>query len=200
MSLDTKQPPIMSATLWKKIQKFLGITADGIPGDKTAHAVADRLGIVAATPAPSGVIIDPRSAANIATLRPDAQVKAREWLLKCREAGINVKIISGSRTYQEQAELYAKGRTAPGAKVTNSPPGYSWHNFGVAWDFVVFDANDQPEWESPLMEKCGRIAESLGLEWGGSWNGFQDIPHAMIKTGCTLAEARQRVKDGKWWG
>ena len=51
-----------------------------------------------------------------------------------------MKVICGTRTYDEQAELYAQGRTKPGPKVTNSPPGYSWHNFGVAWDFVVFDA------------------------------------------------------------
>ena len=142
--------------------------------------------------------IDPRSAANIATLIPAAQAKAREWLLKCLEAGINVKIIAGTRTYQEQAALYAKGRTTAGPKVTNARAGYSWHNFGVGWDFVVFDAKGQPQWESPLMEKCGRIAESLGLEWGGHWTGFQDTPHIQVKTGCTLAEARQRVKDGKW--
>ena len=190
----------MSMTLWTRIQKFLGITADGVPGNQTAQAVAARLGIDAATPTtvPSDGTIDPRSAANIATLRPDAQIKAREWLLKCLEVGINVKIITGNRTYQEQAALYAKGRTAPGPKVTNAPPGYSWHNFGVGWDFVVFDAKGQPQWESPLMEKCGRIAESLGLEWGGSWTSFQDIPHIQIKPGCTLAEARQRVKEGKW--
>jgi peptidoglycan L-alanyl-D-glutamate endopeptidase CwlK len=190
----------MSATLWTRIQEFLGITADGIPGNQTAQAVVARLGIDAATPAvnPSSATIDPRSAANIVTLRPEAQMKAREWLLNCLEAGINVKIITGTRTYQEQAALYAKGRTAPGPKVTNAPPGYSWHNFGVGWDFVVFDANDQPLWESPLMERCGRIAESLGLEWGGSWKSFQDIPHVQVKTGCTLAEARQRVKEGKW--
>jgi peptidoglycan L-alanyl-D-glutamate endopeptidase CwlK len=190
----------MSATLWTSIQEFLGITADGIPGNQTAQAVAARLGIASATPMsdPSGITIDPRSAANIATLRLDAQTSAREWLLKCLEAGINVKIISGSRTYQEQAALYAKGRTAPGPKVTNARPGYSWHNFGVAWDFVVFDAKGEPMWESPLMERCGLIAESLGLEWGGGWKSFRDIPHVQIKTGCSLAEARQRVKDGKW--
>ncbi|MCX6876393.1 MAG: M15 family metallopeptidase [Verrucomicrobia bacterium] len=141
--------------------------------------------------------IDPRSAANIATLRKDAQTKAREWLVKCLEAGINVKIITGTRTWQEQAALNAKGRTTAGPKVTNAPAGYSWHNFGVAWDFVVFDAKGQPQWESPLMEKCGRIAESLDLEWGGHWTGFQDTPHIQLKTGCTLAQARRRVKDGK---
>lgn len=190
----------MSATLWTSIQEFLEITADGIPGNQTAQAVAAKLGIVSATPVsdPSGITIDPRSAANIATLRLDAQTNAREWLLKCLEAGINVKIISGSRTYQEQAALYAKGRTAPGPKVTNARPGYSWHNFGVAWDFVVFDAKGEPMWESPLMERCGQIAETLGLEWGGGWRSFRDIPHVQIKTGCSLAEARQRVKDGKW--
>ncbi len=143
--------------------------------------------------------IDLRSAANIATLRKDAQENAREWLLKCLEAGINVKVVCGTRTYAEQAALYAKGRTEPGPKVTNARPGYSWHNFGVAWDFVVFDAKGQPQWESPLMERCGRIAESLGLEWGGSWTGFKDTPHVQIKTGRTLAQARQLVEDGKWW-
>jgi peptidoglycan L-alanyl-D-glutamate endopeptidase CwlK len=196
----------MSATLWTRIQQSLGITADGIPGPGTAQAVAAKLGITINTPVstpvapvPFGGTIDPRSAGNIATLRKDAQAKAREWLLKCLEAGINVKIICGLRTYQEQDSLYAQGRTKSGPKVTNAPAGYSWHNFGVGWDFVVFDAKGQPQWESPLMEKCGMIAEALGLEWGGHWTGFQDTPHIQIKTGCTLADARQRVKEGKWW-
>jgi peptidoglycan L-alanyl-D-glutamate endopeptidase CwlK len=192
----------MSTALWAKIQTFVGVAADGIPGDITAEAVANRLGLNNATPcpAPSGpATIDPRSAANIATLRPDAQAKAREWLLKCLEAGINVRVICGTRTYQEQTALYAKGRTTAGPKVTNAPAGYSWHNFGVGWDFVVFDSKGQPQWESLLMEKCGKIAESLGLEWGGHWTSFQDTPHIQIKSGCTLAQARQRVKDGNWW-
>ena len=192
----------MSTALWAKIQAFVGVTADGIPGNITAEAVARKLGIDKPAPRPtlSGpATIDVRSAANIATLRKDAQAKAREWLLKCLEAGINVKIIAGTRTYKEQDELYAQGRTAPGRKVTNAPAGYSWHNFGVAWDFVVFDADGQPQWESPLMETCGRIAESLGHEWGGRWTSPQDTPHVTVKMGCTLAEARQRVKEGKWW-
>jgi peptidoglycan L-alanyl-D-glutamate endopeptidase CwlK len=191
----------MGTTQWKRIQEFLGITADGIPGIQTALALAAKLGINTPTPpsVPAANGIDPRSATNIATLRSDAQTKAREWLLKCRAEGINVKIITGTRTYKEQAALYAQSRTTKGPKVTDAPPGYSWHNFGVGWDFVVFDAKGQPQWESPLMGRCGKIAESLGLEWGGSWKSFQDIPHIQIKPGCTLAEARQRVKDGKWW-
>ena len=142
--------------------------------------------------------IDHRSAVNISTLIPAAQIKAREWLTKCLWKGINVKVICGTRSYQEQAALYAQGRTKPGPKVTNSPPGYSWHNFGVAWDFVVFDSTGQPQWESPLMGVCGKLAESFGLEWGGRWKNFPDTPHIQLKMDCTLAEARQRVTDGKW--
>lgn len=141
---------------------------------------------------------DPRSEKNIATLTKAAQLKAREWLAECLAEKINVKIICGTRTWKEQAELYAKGRTAPGPKVTNARPGYSWHNFGVAWDFVVFDAKGQPLWDSPLMTRCGKIAGELGLEWGGSWKGFKDIPHIQLRMDCTLAEARQRMEKGKW--
>ena len=181
----------MSKALWKRIQSFLGIAADGIPGPQTAGAVAGKLGLNA--PAPT---FDARSEKNIATLVPAAQAKAREWLQRCRAEGINVKVICGTRTYEEQAALYAKGRTAPGPKVTNAQPGHSWHNFGVAWDFVVFDAAGQPLWDSPLMDRCGAIGEELGLEWGGRWK-FQDKPHLQLKTGLTLAQARQRVDAGK---
>ncbi len=45
------------------------------------------------------------------------------------------------------------------------------------------------------MERCGRIGEDLGLEWGGSWKGFQDKPHLQLKVGYSLAEARRRAKE-----
>jgi peptidoglycan L-alanyl-D-glutamate endopeptidase CwlK len=182
----------MSALLWKKIQSFLRIIADGIPGDQTAYAVAAKLGLISQAPT-----FDSRSESNISTLVPSAQAKAREWLVRCRAEGINVKVICGLRNYEEQAELYAHGRTKPGPKVTNAMPGYSWHNFGVAWDFVVFDANGQPLWDSPLMERCGVIGEELGLEWGGRWKSPEDKPHLQLKTGLTLAQARQLQKNGE---
>ena len=187
----------MSTTLWKTIQSSLGITADGIPGTKTAEAVADKLGLVTAPPVFAGASFDARSEENIATLIPRAREAARQWLGRCQAEGINVKIICGLRTYQEQDGLYAQGRTKPGPKVTNAPAGYSWHNFGVAWDFVVFDAKGEPQWDSPQMKRCGEIGEELGLEWGGRWTSPQDTPHLHLKTGLTLAEARQRMKDGK---
>ncbi|MGA0846564.1 MAG: M15 family metallopeptidase [Luteolibacter sp.] len=127
---------------------------------------------------------------------PKAQEIAREWLSLCRAEGIHVKVISGHRSFEEQADLYAKGRTKAGQKVTNAKPGHSWHNFGVAWDFVVFDDADQPLWNSPFMTRCGEIGEALGLEWGGRWKKLKDTPHLQLMTGITLAEARKRRKAG----
>jgi len=187
----------MSTSLWKQIQVFVGVAADGIPGNATAEAIANKLGITTAPPVSADATFDARSEENIATLIPRAREAARQWLGRCLAEGIIVKIICGLRNYQEQDQLYAQGRTKPGPKVTNAPAGYSWHNFGVAWDFVVFDAHGQPQWDSPQMKRCGEIGEELGLEWGGRWTSPQDTPHLQLKTGLTLAEARQRVKDGR---
>lgn len=141
---------------------------------------------------------DDRSERNIATLAKRAQVKAREWLQRCLAEKINVKVICGTRTYAEQAELYAQGRTKPGGKVTNAEPGFSWHNFGTAWDFVVFDAKGEPQWESVQMDRCGRIAEEMGLVWGGSWQRFPDTPHIQLDPDYTLAQARNMKAAGTW--
>ena len=70
---------------------------------------------------------DERSEQNIATLLPVAQRIARKWLKEAKEQaaklGHEVRIICGTRTYAEQDALYAQGRTAKGAKVTNAKGG-----------------------------------------------------------------------------
>lgn len=139
---------------------------------------------------------DERSEKNLKTLNPKVEAVAREWLGKCLDEGINVKIICGTRTMREQEALYELGRTKPGRKVTNARPGHSWHNFGLAWDFVVYDSSGQPLWRSPEMTRCGEIAESLGMEWGGRWTKFVDIPHIQYPAGITMAEARSRWNAG----
>ncbi|PTY02746.1 peptidase M15 [Verrucomicrobia bacterium LW23] len=141
---------------------------------------------------------DARSESNLKTLLPAAQVKAREWLRRCLDAGINLKIICGTRTWEEQEALYEQGRSKPGKVVTNARAGYSYHNFGIAWDFVVFSSDFTVAlWNSPDMARAGRIAEAMGLEWGGSWKGFVDTPHVQINTGLTLAQMRERHRKGE---
>lgn len=143
---------------------------------------------------------DDRTERNIATLLPKAQAAARRFMEAAIAAmskhGIDVRIISGTRTYKEQDELYAKGRTKPGPKVTNARGGYSNHNFGVAFDIGLF-AGKKYLGESKHYKELGKIGREQGLEWGGDWQSFKDEPHYQLKTGLTLAEMRDRVAKGK---
>lgn len=147
---------------------------------------------------------DARTEKNLKTLHPKAAEKAREFLRACHAflaplpayEGVEVRIVDGSRTYEEQNALHAQGRTKPGQIVTNARGGSSWHNFRVAFDIGVFKKGKYLG-ESTLYKRLGEIGESVGLEWGGHWESITDMPHYQYKTGLTIAQARARVKAGK---
>lgn len=88
----------------------------------------------------------------------------------------------GYRTYPEQHELYSLGRTKPGRKVTNSKPGESMHNFGLAFD-ICFKGDDPyldkltPKDSADLWLFVGSIGKSIGLHWGGDFSSILDKPH-----------------------
>jgi len=144
--------------------------------------------------------LSPRTEKNIATLVPKAQAAARAFMAQAAIAleglDITVEIICGTRTYAEQDALYAKGRTAPGVKVTNARGGFSNHNFGIAWDIGLFRAGRYLE-ESRVYRQLGKLAGPLGLEWGGEWVSFPDEPHYQLRTGLTLAQLRSLISQGK---
>lgn len=138
---------------------------------------------------------DPRSERNIATLEPVTAKLAREHLRRLAALGLTFKITSARRTWAEQTALYAKGRTAPGPKVTNARAGYSWHNFGTAYDLTLFSGKN-PVWDSKHYDTAGKIGEELGLEWGGRWTRLVDRPHFQRQLGLTLAQARAKYPGG----
>jgi len=144
---------------------------------------------------------DLRSEKNIMTLHPQAQILARRFLAEAQasqqlsDAGVVARIISGTRTYQEQAALFALGRTRPGKIVTNASAGRSNHNFGIAWDIGLFKGPNYLQ-ESPLYSVTGALGRDLGLEWGGDWVSFVDKPHFQLITGITLAQVREKFESG----
>lgn len=136
--------------------------------------------------------VDERSERNIETLNPKVQPLARSLIETAVAAGINVKVICAHRTYAEQNELYAQGRTKPGPVVTKAKGGYSSHNFATAFDVGIF-SKDGKEYldESPDYKIVGMIGESLGLEWGGRWTSFKDEPHFQYNRGRSMAQLRE---------
>ncbi len=133
---------------------------------------------------------DERSERNILTLVPSAQAAARQWLALAKKAaaakGYDIRIICGTRTYGEQDALFNKR-----PRVTKARGGRSWHNFGLAWDFGVFQGKHYLD-ESPIYELAGRCADKVkGVEWGGDWTAFVDRPHLQLALFRTTTEARK---------
>lgn len=188
------------------VQKKLGVEVDGRAGPETWGAIyAHIVRPTVAGKAPSEAIeaVDARSEKIIATLVPEAQPIARALVQRAALNGIRIKVISGLRTYAEQDELYAQGRTNPGLKVTNARGGYSNHNFGIAFDVGVFEGQKYLP-DSVKYKAVGVLGTDLGLEWGGNWKTIVDEPHFQLRPAWAvelaeremLAELRGRFAAG----
>ena len=77
---------------------------------------------------------------RIEKLHPSVREEVKEIIKECDVAltgRAKVRITQGLRSFAEQAELYAQGRTKPGRKVTNARAGQSIHNYGFAVDICM---------------------------------------------------------------
>lgn len=94
------------------------------------------------------------------------------------------------RSLKEQDELYAQGRTKAGPIVTNARGGWSYHNWRCAFDVVPL-VKGKPKWDvdDSVWKLIADEGQSLGLEAGYYWTGFQDRPHFQFTEG--------KVIDGK---
>lgn len=190
------------------VQKALGVDVDGRAGPETWTAIYAALvntkKAATATPLTAISKVDERSEKNIATLLPEVQPMARMLVQKAAANGIDIRVISGLRSYEEQDALYAQGRTAPGNIVTRARGGYSNHNFGIAFDVGVFSGSRYLP-ESPKYKAVGVLGQELGLEWGGNWTSLVDEPHFQLRPAWAralnessmLAALRQRKQDGE---
>ena len=186
----------------RAVQETLGVQVDGRAGPQTWQAIYSHVVKSRTPPAPENISIAPvdsRSESFISTLLPDVQPYARALVQKAALTGITIRIISGTRTWEEQNALYARGRTLPGPKVTNARGGYSNHNFCIAFDVGVFSGQRYLA-ESTHYKVVGGLGMDLGLEWGGNWKTMVDQPHFQLRpawaNGLTarqmLAELRRR--------
>lgn len=128
-------------------------------------------------------------------LHPAFRAHAEDLAAKARVLGL--QMYEGARSPQRQAILYAKGRTAEGKIVTHAEPFESFHNYGLAADFV-FVVNGRWTWEEPrkgLWAEFRRIVQGAGLR-GLSF----EIPHVELPVSLAdLKAGRYPVGgDGPW--
>lgn len=99
----------------------------------------------------------------------------------CDYYSLDAQVVSGYRSMEEQAQLYAQGRTPAevaakvkkrgrGGAVTDAGPGESAHNYGLAVDV-----------EGPDQQKVLNLARQLGfglVSWDPAhieWPGWRSL-------------------------
>ncbi|MEK4760811.1 M15 family metallopeptidase [Viridibacillus sp. FSL E2-0187] len=142
-------------------------------------------------------------------LHPIVEENKNILLKKAAEIDIDVIITEGLRPFEKQDELYNQGRSTKGNIVTYSKGGESFHNYGLAFDYAIKNANGGIEWdieydgnhngESDWFE-VAKLAKELGFEWGGDWRKFKDYPHLQMTFGLSipmLQEGYRLAEDNK---
>lgn len=136
---------------------------------------------------------------RLSLLHPILSIKAKKGIEQLKLQGVEILITQGLRTIQEQNDLYAQGRTKEGKIVTNAKGGYSWHNYGLAFDIVPLNSIGKADWniDHESWKQSIKVFEGLGLEWGGRFKTFKDNPHFQMTYGLDMSRAREYAKlDG----
>jgi peptidoglycan L-alanyl-D-glutamate endopeptidase CwlK len=169
---------------------------------------------------------DKISEARVRLLHPDIRDEVKMLIEKAEEklpSWIGIRVVQGLRTWQEQAALYAIGRTVKGKNprpkkpmgdiVTKAKAGYSFHNFGLAIDFgLLVDKNRDGRWDEvswntkadrdldgiPDWNEVVVVIEEAGYEWGGKWATIVDAPHLEKSFGKRVADLRALYFSSKF--
>ena len=145
---------------------------------------------------------------EIKDLSPEMQVLFNKFYDRCRrdswllKNGITVLLICTFRSLEEQAALYAQGRTKPGRIVTNAKPGKSHHNrtkadgtpsaeafdivplrggkpvWGTSGDGIDDKDEDDHKDDLEVWQRIGAHGVAVGLKWYGTpGSPFREFPH-----------------------
>ncbi len=146
---------------------------------------------------------------DIDRLRSDVAANCRIFLALCAAEGLPVLVTETVRDAEYQASLYAQGRTAPGAIVTQQKtPSFHGEKVGLAFD-ICKNVKGHEFDDAAFFKHCGAIGKKMGFTWGGDWKSIVDLPHfqwddggkytaAMVRKGKLprTMPCWQEVKDG----
>jgi hypothetical protein len=129
---------------------------------------------------------------ELAHLHPVVREKIFQLTQHLKAEQLPFRLFEGFRSPDRQRDLYAQGRTKPGSKVTNAQAWSSYHQYGVAGDFVLYengrwswdDKGERKQWWKQLHV----LARQVGLE-PLSW----ETPHLQL-VGISLSQ----LKNGQY--
>lgn len=121
-------------------------------------------------PIPSIPAVSPtKRSTDLSRLHPDVRKRVKAIEKQLADEKIPMRVFEAYREPERQAHLYAKGRTSSGNKVTNAEPWESYHQYGMAADFVRFENgkwnwNDKTTAQKRQWDRFHEIARENGLE------------------------------------
>ena len=161
-----------------------------------------------------------RTMRAISTLDVGFQKQVRGWVNEMVTSRIEPLIYCGRRSMEEQSALYQKGRTDGSKKiVTKARPGESYHNYGLAFDWVplkrtaknadLWVANWDDETAFKLGEHVGLSFGLVGISWetghlqSSKYKSWRDIPRNSVeqvkaKDIPQKSKARSLVNSRPW--
>jgi peptidoglycan L-alanyl-D-glutamate endopeptidase CwlK len=86
------------------------------------------------------------------------------------------------RTNDEQAELYAQGRTKRGKIVTHIRENGKHNTYPAKAFDIAFKKQGKLDWSALHFKRFAKIVAELSddVEWGGNWSKFKDLPHFQV--------------------
>ncbi len=160
---QVEREPDGTYTILCLVDEFSVASADALQPALPAPAAAEPMPSLAPPVSPH------KRDTELDHLHPDVRKRVVKIQKQLDDEGIPMKLFEGFRAPERQAFLYAKGRTAPGGRVTNAQPWESYHQFGLAADFVRFENgswnwNDQTPGENAQWDRYHEIARQHGME------------------------------------
>ncbi|NKM06061.1 hypothetical protein GFM29_19955 [Rhizobium leguminosarum bv. viciae] len=115
-----------------------------------------------------GVSSDTSRQQDLSVLHPIIRENVRLVLTQLDQEKLPFKVFEAFRTPERQRYLYRQGREIPGDKVTNAEAWESYHQYGLAADFVLF-INGKWSWEdkrqyAKMWQRLHDIGRQHGLE------------------------------------
>ena len=126
------------------------------------------------------VIPDPSMRrSDLGALHPTFRESVVQLLASFQQEELPFQLYEGFRTPQRQAWLYQQGRTRPGSIITESDAWGSYHQYGLAADFVLW-VNGAWTWSTlgvneSRWKRLRDLGKSAGLEPRGS-----ELPHLQV--------------------
>ncbi len=169
----------------KDFQSENGLSSDGAVGGLTWT----KIYLKTETPRDTASRIERNN--NIMYLHPTVRTAVVKVIVQLQSEGIPFRIFEAYRYPHRQADLYAQGRTKSGSIVTYAKPWSSYHQYGLAVDFVLFIDNNWSWNTSGSKGSWWKKLHEIGTAEGLMRLDFE-VPHMQL-AGTSSSALRQGI-------